>query len=74
MSKCMNFARLLALVARVWLLRIEAGEPAEAATFENTRDAGFGDAEFGRDVLLGVALTAQPLDDRACGKRDLTWR
>jgi hypothetical protein len=42
----------------MWLLRIETGEPAEAATFENTRDAGFGDPEFGRDMLLGVTLTA----------------
>src|SRR5215471_13900646 len=34
------------------LLNVEAREPAEAAAFENARDAGFGDADLGCDVLL----------------------
>src|SRR5262249_61069145 len=38
------------------------------------RDAGFGDADLGCDVLLGAALTAQVFDGVGCGKRDLAWR
>jgi hypothetical protein len=49
------------LVLGPWmrLLQLDAREPAEAAAFENARDAGFGDANLGCDVLLGWALTAQ---------------
>ena len=36
-----DLAGSFALVARVGFLRLEAGEPAEAAAFENARDAGF---------------------------------
>jgi hypothetical protein len=67
-------AGLLALVARAWLVRREAGEQAEATMFENARDAGSGDAEFSRDVLLGAALTAQSLDVIGCGAGDLAWQ
>src|SRR5262249_51737442 len=59
----------LALVAWMWLLQLEAREPAEAAAFENARDAGFGDADLGCDVLLSAALTAQVFDGVGCGKR-----
>src|SRR6516165_10193885 len=48
-----DLAWFLALVAWMWLLQFEAREPAEAAVFENARDAGFGDADLGCDVLLG---------------------
>src|SRR5215469_15856270 len=37
-----DLAWFLALVAWMWLLQLEAREPAEAATFENARDAGSG--------------------------------
>jgi hypothetical protein len=66
-------AGLFALVAWAWLLRLEAGEQAEATMFENARDAGFGDAELSCDVLLGAALTAQSLDV-ICGEGDLAWQ
>src|ERR1700746_3160915 len=69
-----DLAWLLALVAWMWLLQLEAREPAEAAAFENARDAGFGDADLGCDVLLGAAPTAQVFDGVGCGKRDLAWR
>src|SRR2546430_9410850 len=65
-----DLAWFLALVAWMWLLQLEAREPAEAAAFENARDAGFGDADLGCDVLLGAALTAQVFDGVGCGKRD----
>src|SRR5207244_3621610 len=39
-----DLAWFLALVAWMWLLQLEAREPAEAAAFENARDAGFGHA------------------------------
>src|SRR5262245_4207624 len=42
-----DLAWFLALVARAGFLRLEAREPAEAAAFENARDAGFGDADLG---------------------------
>src|SRR5215831_20385061 len=66
-----DLAWFLALVAWMWLLRLEAREPAEAAAFENARDASSGDADLGCDVLLGAALTAQVFDGVGCGKRDL---
>src|SRR6516225_2120762 len=69
-----DLAWFLALVAWMWLLQLEAGEPAEAAAFENARDAGFGDSDLGCDVLLGAALTTQVFDGVGCGKRDLVWR
>ena len=64
-----DLAGLLALVAWPGLLRLEAGEQAEAAALEDARDAGLGDAELSRDVLLGAALTAQSLDGIGCGER-----
>src|SRR6266568_1699405 len=67
-------ARLLALVAWAWRLRLEAGEQAEATMFENARDAGSGDAELSRDVLLGAALSAQSLDVIGCSEADLAWQ
>src|SRR4029450_8957141 len=69
-----DFAGPLALVARVGFLRFEAGEPAEAAAFENARDTGFGDTELGCDVLLGAAFTAQTFHGIARGWRRLDWR
>jgi len=42
--------------------------------FENARDAGSGDAELSRDVLLGAALTTQSLDVIGCGEGDLAWQ
>jgi hypothetical protein len=63
-----------AFVAWSWLLRLEAGEQAEAASFEDTRDGGFGDAELAGDVLLGAALAAQSLGGVGCGARSLAWR
>src|SRR5215831_16981213 len=69
-----DLAWFLALIAWMWLLRLEAGEPAEAAAFENARDAGFGDADLGCDVLLGAAFTAQTFHGIARGRRDLDWR
>ena len=74
MSMMDDLAGLLALVAGAWLLRLEAGEQTEAAALEDARDAGLGDAELGRNVLLGAALTAQSLDGIGCGERDLAWR
>ena len=68
-----DLAWFLAPVAWMWLLQFEARAPAEAAAFENARDAGFGDADLGCDVLLGAALTAQVFDGVGCGKRDLVW-
>jgi hypothetical protein len=53
-----DLAWFLALVAWMWLLQLEAREPAVAAAFENARDAGFGDADLGCDVLLGAAATS----------------
>ena len=69
-----DFAGPLALVARVGFLRLEAGEPAEAAAFENARDTGFGDTELGCDVLLGAAFTSQTFHGIARGWLDLDWR
>src|SRR6516164_6299634 len=69
-----DLAWFIALVAWMWLLQFEAREPAKAAAFENARDAGFGDADLGCDVLLGAALTAQVFDGVGCGKRDPTAR
>src|SRR5262245_65898068 len=63
-----DLAWFLALVAWTWLLQLEAREPAEAAAFENARDAGFGDADLGCDVLLGAELTAHVLECVGCGK------
>ena len=40
--RSIRLGQLLALVARMWLLRIEA----HGRAFENTLDSGFGDAEF----------------------------
>jgi hypothetical protein len=37
---------------------VELPVPDQAAAFENARDAGFGDADLDRDVLLGAVLTA----------------
>src|SRR6266536_4275165 len=71
MSRWIISAGLPALVAWVWLLRLEAGEQAEATMFKNARDAGSGDAELSRDVLLGAALTAQSLDVIGCSEADL---
>ena len=57
-----DLAGFLALVAGAWLLWLEAGEQTEAAALENARDAGLGDADLGRNVLLDAALAAQSLD------------
>ena len=65
---------LLAFVAWSLLLRLECREQAEAASFEDARDGGLGDAEFGGDVLLGAALAAQSLGGIGCGERSLAWR
>src|SRR5262249_34261456 len=69
-----DLAWFLALVAWMWLLQLEAREPAEGATFETAGGAGSGDADLGRDVLLGAALTAQVFDGVGYSKRDLAWR
>jgi len=69
-----DLAGLVALVAWARVLLFEAGEQTEATPPEYARDAGLGDGELGSDVLLGAALTAQPLDGIGCGERDLARR
>jgi hypothetical protein len=69
-----DLAWRLALVAGPCLLGLETGEQAQAASFEDARDAGFGDGELAGDVLLGVALTSQSLNRIGCGARDLAWQ
>lgn len=69
-----DLAGLFALVARAGLLRLEAGKPAKAASFENARDRGFGDSEVVGDVLLGAALPAQGFDGVASGLGSLAGR
>ena len=69
-----DLARLLALVAWAWVLRLEAGEQTEATAFEDVRDASLGDAKLDGNVLLGAAFTAQSLNGGASGERDLAWR
>jgi hypothetical protein len=41
------------------VLALKAGEQAEATSVEDARDAGFGDAELGGDVLLGAPASAR---------------
>src|SRR5258706_14248331 len=62
-----DLARLLALVAWAWVLRLEAGEQTEATAFEDARDASPVDAEVEGNVLLGAAVPAQSLNGGATG-------
>ena len=73
-SEMNDLTRLLTLVAWARRLRLQRREQAQPAALEDARDGGFGDAEFGSDVLLGVTFPAQSLDrcDRGCGL--LAWR
>ena len=66
-----DLAGLVALIARTRLLRLDAGEEAQAAALEDARDKGLGDAELAGDVLLDAALATQSLDGIGCGEGDL---
>ena len=48
--------------------------PVEAQPAQDTADRGRRNADSRRDLLAGVALTAQGLDGRACGRRGLVWQ
>src|SRR5262249_62250750 len=55
-----DLAWFLALVAWMWFLQLEAREPAEAAAFENARDAGFGDVDLGCAAASGERRAGSP--------------
>src|SRR5215210_3653712 len=63
-----------ALVMGTWRLWLKGRKQTEAPSFEDAGNAGFGDAQLSRDLLLGAALPAQTLRGIAGGERDLAWR
>ena len=61
-------------VATDRLGRFERRKPVEAEALENAADGGRRHADFDGDLLAGMALPAQSLDRRGCGRRRLARR
>ena len=57
-----QLAGLLALVTAHRLRRFQRCQPIEPQAPQNAADGRWRDAQFGGDLLAGVALAAQPLD------------
>src|SRR5579863_3820126 len=64
----------VALITANRLGRLERGQAVEAEALEDTADGGGRHADFGGDLLAGVAAPAQSLDRRGCGRRRLVRR
>ena len=69
-----HLARFLALIAAHRLGRLQVAYPVQSQPAQDAADGGRRHADLGRDLLAGVALAAQNLDDRACGRRCLAWQ
>src|SRR4051812_17842878 len=63
-----------ALIAAHRLGRLQVAYPVQPQSLQDAADGGRRDAGFRRDLLGGVSLTAQRLDDRAYGERCLARR
>jgi hypothetical protein len=63
-----------ALVTGTGRLRLQRRQQTETSLIEDTRNAGFGDAQLSRDLFLSAALAAQTFRGIAGGEGDLAWR
>jgi hypothetical protein len=66
-----DLAMVLALVAAYPFGRLQGRELVEAEPLQDAADGRRRHADLGRNLLAGVALAAQSLNDRACGRRRL---
>jgi len=66
--------RVLAFITPDRVGRLQGTQLIKPTPFEDATDGRRRDADFGRNLLAGVALAAQHLDGVACGLRSLAWR
>ena len=69
-----QFAGMFALIAPHRLGRLQIAYPVQAQPPQDATDGRRRDADFGGDLLAGVALPAQNLDGGARGRRGLAWQ
>ena len=69
-----HLARRGALIAAHRFGRLQVAYPVQSQSPQDATDGRRGDPGFSSDLLAGVALTAQRLDDPARGKCCLAWQ
>ena len=69
-----QLAGMLAFITTNRRGRLQCAELVEPTPPQDAADGGGRDTDLGGNLFAGVALSAQSLDDGACGQRSLVWR